>query len=338
LRIVDTEVQRYLQRFPYATGPDKEMNQRCVAVLPNAINLCMTTAEEPEIAAVGADARNEWQDRAIELLALFRSDSREIGKLVDEYGWKVAAIPSESRRILSIGCGDGSELAVMRSMFPEAEINAIDWECKIPLEVLHQLRVQFNEASFIDRLSIEMHNYDVIFSNHVLEHLYDPENTLHQLLNWLRPGGVLVSALPMDAAEEAPFSTQLAKVVKSQRKIAPIDLSWIDLGHPWKTNPSNLNYVLTTAGYTNIQLFQRAHHPSRFVPGDRAQLKRLKMVALLLDSMVLGVPRAVFRLWKDPSHQARKLFYAVESRLWFGRGRLKNLLSPEILCRAERPS
>ena len=42
--------------------------------------------------------------------------------------------------------------------------------------------------------------YDVIMSNHVLEHVRDVCGTLERLRQWLKPGGRIVLKLPIDDA------------------------------------------------------------------------------------------------------------------------------------------
>jgi 2-polyprenyl-3-methyl-5-hydroxy-6-metoxy-1,4-benzoquinol methylase len=338
VRIADPELQRYLQRYPFATGPNEELNKQSLAVFKDSAELHRSTEGEPGITAADETSDSAWVGRATELLRLCRPKQNVVSELLTEYTWKVRGIPAGARRILSIGCGDGCELAVIRAMFPDASIDAIDWECKVAPGVQERLQVKFEQASFIERLKSESRSYDAIFSNHVLEHMYDPETTLRGLLAWLSPGGALVSAMPLDGAPDAPFAEAVAQALRTPYNVSPIDLSWIDLGHPWKASPISLRQILSAAGYQNIRLFERPQNLSRFIVGNAARLRQVKRLGLLCDAATFALPRAALRMWSWPPYIVRRVFFAAESRAWFSRGRLKNLLAPEILFRAERPA
>ncbi len=178
-----------MQRYPFATGPDEGLNRRCARELQTSLCLRNPPAQADRVRSSQVRLPAGWEDRSANLLQVLGRSPDQITGALSDYGWKVSAIPASAKRILSIGCGEGDELAVIRAAFPTAELHAIDWECKVSPAGLAALNVTFETANFLDRLEVEQRQYDAIFSNHVIEHLFDPDNTLRHLRNWLTPGG-----------------------------------------------------------------------------------------------------------------------------------------------------
>jgi SAM-dependent methyltransferase len=323
-----------VQRYPFATGPDEGLNRRCVDELQTSLILRNPPAQAGGVQNSQVTLPAGWEERSRELLQVLGRSPAEISGALSDYGWKVSAIPVSAERILSIGCGEGDELAVIRAAFPKAELHAIDWECKVSPAGLAALNVTFETANFLDRLEIEQREYDAIFSNHVIEHLFDPDTTLRQLRNWLTPGGALVSALPMDADPDRPFVGDMFDLLARPKAISGLDLDRVDLGHPWKTNLADLRHTLTSAGYSSVELFQRAEHLSRMCAGDRAANQRRRQRGELYRGLVFGPFRALLKFVPGAPYSIRKLLFAIEGRCWFGTARLKNLLAPEVLIQA----
>lgn len=278
-----------------------------------------------------------WQERSTELLRVLGRTAAQIPQLLSDYGWKISGIPADARRILSIGCGDGSELAVIRAAFPDVRIDAIDWECQVAPAGQIALNVTVETANFIEDLTRETRQYDAIFSNHVIEHLYHPDETLRDFRRWLAPGGALVSALPLDADPDRPFIESMLKLLQQEPPISALDLDRVDFGHPWKTNLADLRRTLQAAGYETVELFQRADHLSRFRRGTRAENLSARRRGELLCSAAFGLPRSLLKLIPGAPYPIRKSLFALESRCWFGHAQLKSLLAPEALFVANQP-
>ncbi len=197
--------------------------------------------------------------------------------------------------------------------------------------------VTYEIANFVDTVATESRQYDAIFSNHVIEHLFNPDETLRQLRQWLAPGGVLVSALPLDADPDRPFVGEMLQLISKRESVSLLELDRIDLGHPWKTNLADLLHTLGAAGYVDVKMFERPDHLSRLCPGDRDEIQQRRKTGEILCRAVFGPLRALLRLVPGAPFWTRKLQFALESRVWFGHHRLKNLLAPEVLLVAYRP-
>jgi len=94
--------------------------------------------------------------------------------------------------VLDFGCGNGGILRLIAQMVQQAEgleVNA----ASASIARAQQLTV----FSSFDALLHEP-RYDVIVSNHVLEHVRDVCSTLEKLRAHLKPGGRLVVKLPID--------------------------------------------------------------------------------------------------------------------------------------------
>jgi SAM-dependent methyltransferase len=176
------------------------------------------------------------------------------------------AVPHDAKWILSIGCGGGAELFFLRLRAPNAAIKAVDWSDTISPEFRDVDRVEFSVHDLTNLEDFPDRNFDVIFSNHVIEHMYDPDKVIPQIRKLLAPGGIFVSAMPLDGQGNVGFKDAILKLFKSQQKIGATDALILNCGHSWKTNFSDLNQTLNAAGFVHVDFFQREWSLLRF-PG-----------------------------------------------------------------------
>lgn len=103
-------------------------------------------------------------------------------------------------RVLDVGCGPGWLLNEMRRR---------GWEARgteRSTGALHHAREVLNldvRTQELDELVAEGVSYDAVVLWHVLEHMRDPSQTLHEIALLLRPGGVLMVAVPNFGSPEA---------------------------------------------------------------------------------------------------------------------------------------
>ncbi len=96
-------------------------------------------------------------------------------------------------KLLSVGCGNGIEIAVAlkRGWVPEGyEINTA-----IARELSKKFSVQIYSGKFTE-LNLKKNHYDCIYFNHVIEHLKEPRNYLERINEVLKPSGILYVAAP----------------------------------------------------------------------------------------------------------------------------------------------
>jgi 2-polyprenyl-3-methyl-5-hydroxy-6-metoxy-1,4-benzoquinol methylase len=110
----------------------------------------------------------------------------------------------ETDVVLDFGCGNGGILRLIEQMVEHAEGLEVN-PASASIARLQKLTV----FSSFDALAPEP-RYDVIVSNHVLEHVRDTCSTLEELRAHLKPGGRLVVKLPIDDAR-VPYQREWSR-------------------------------------------------------------------------------------------------------------------------------
>ncbi len=101
-------------------------------------------------------------------------------------------------RLLDLGCGDGNNLVWLRGY-----ANAI-YGCDYNAVRLARARARFPDAVLflgdILNLPVEDGAFDVVFFNHVIEHIHDDVAALATVERILAPGGVVILGTPNEGA------------------------------------------------------------------------------------------------------------------------------------------
>jgi SAM-dependent methyltransferase len=102
--------------------------------------------------------------------------------------------PVPGRAVADVGCGYHADLA--RALFGRAhELVLVDLHVDPALRLEPGVRVV--EGPLPGALGdLSSGALDVVLCNNVLEHLWEPELTLHEMRRLLRPGGVLIVNVP----------------------------------------------------------------------------------------------------------------------------------------------
>ena len=342
--VSDLEMQAYLQRYPFASGPQTEMNERCKRTISSGIYLRPPGLRANPVWLKPEEARlsSHEETRAHVLLDGIGIPAAEKPAYFDDFAWEVSFVPRETKSVLVIGCGHGIELIFLRAVLPEAHITAIDYASDDYNTMLPGLaeavKLTFLRGDIGRNLLTLTRQYDLIFSNHMLEHLYDPDSTLMILANLLMPGGQILSILPMVSQEGTPFWEKIRrfadrKAISPSAAIHPLEFVYFDAGHPWKTNPDDLMGTLVRSGFTDVRIYQREGHCSRPLQMTAERYRRRRQLLVWLNRLLIGSTRYVmmflFRRWMPKFLPS--LFFAVERRLPFGTNYIANLFSEEAL-------
>ena len=346
IRVTDPSLQAYLQRYPFASGPDETMNLRAGAVVSENIffrepgpevGTTLLSPEERQLPILESERARELLERVGMSAA-----EREVHR--NDFEWEANLVPRHAGNVLVIGCGDGIELLFLRAVLPEARITAIDYHDSLLPGIFDAVGMTFLEGDMHGHLQSLEPVYDLIFSNHTLEHLYDPDRTLAILASLLVSGGAMLSVLPMNGQPGSPYLQRAHQFIEKRSasadaRIPMLDLVYIELGHPWKTNPSDIFATLTRAGFEDVRIFQRRDHLCRPTRASRAELERKRKSLIFLNSAMIAPVHFMAKVLFPGGVplRLRKLIFAVERRLPFGTNRSANALSEEALFLCRKP-
>jgi|GEM_PF-1289061 len=115
---------------------------------------------------------------------------QKIAELVVKY-------TSESATVLDIGCGVGHILSEINRRNPNLKLFAADID-KTTLNIT-QNRTKIEKTIKIDSIENLFESdstYDAIVLSHVLEHTHNPLDNVKSMMGMLKPGGILVLAVP----------------------------------------------------------------------------------------------------------------------------------------------
>lgn len=113
----------------------------------------------------------------------------DLAKRVEKYNPKTIA---------DIGCGPGNSSAVLKNIFPNADIIGIDSS----ESMIERAKKEHSNIKFLMCSSEELTGtYDLLFSNACLQWIPDHENLIPQLMTKLTENGVLAVQIPMNLDE-----------------------------------------------------------------------------------------------------------------------------------------
>jgi SAM-dependent methyltransferase len=270
LSFQDEEQRAYMQAYPFLNGPRRAMNLRLLAQLPDAISIRQPAAgcEVERFSEEELRLRPEVEGRLRSLLAGAGCRSDEIASALKRLAWKVAEVPADARSILAIGCGDGLELIFLRAAAPHARISAVDWSDRLKPEIKKLTDTQFQSGNIIGYVEETVEKFDLIFSNHVIEHMYNPDEVLELLGARLEKDGIMLAALPLDGT----LASMWNDLDKSGASKSLLELGDFDLGHPWKTTAADAFETMLAAGFHHVRLIQKQGMINVTFPGEEKEL------------------------------------------------------------------
>lgn len=104
----------------------------------------------------------------------------------------------QPRTIADIGCGPGNSTAVLKSIFPDAQLIGIDSS----EGMIAKARSAHGDIEFsVCRAEDLAGNYDLLFSNACLQWIPEHETLIPKLMVRLNPGGAMAVQMPMNHDE-----------------------------------------------------------------------------------------------------------------------------------------
>ncbi|WP_337512819.1 methyltransferase domain-containing protein [Ruminococcus sp.] len=114
-----------------------------------------------------------------------------------------ARIPLEQpRKIIDIGCGPGNSTEVLRQRFPQADILGVDSSpemIRAAAQAHPEMRFQLCDAG--TELGTLDRDFDVVFSNACIQWIPNHPKLLREMMQLLRPGGILAVQIPINQKE-----------------------------------------------------------------------------------------------------------------------------------------
>jgi 2-polyprenyl-3-methyl-5-hydroxy-6-metoxy-1,4-benzoquinol methylase len=100
----------------------------------------------------------------------------------------------KNKKILDIGCYDGTFLSLINNENELYGIEASDYGCnKSKKRGINVLQFFFNDE---DRISFNDNFFDLIIAGEIIEHIYDTDFFLEEIYRLLKPGGCFLISTP----------------------------------------------------------------------------------------------------------------------------------------------
>jgi ubiquinone/menaquinone biosynthesis C-methylase UbiE len=154
--------------------------------------------------------------------------------------------PGKQIRLLEIGCSQGHLLDAVKG---DKQIVATGVD--LDVAALERARSKGHNVlkGTLDSLKFPDESFDVIVAIHIIEHLYNPIDTLAEINRVLSAGGILLSIVPC--------------VTHIKARIAGIKWKYYSPpGHLWYFSPKTFSLLLQKTGFVSIYLscfYNRAH-------------------------------------------------------------------------------
>jgi SAM-dependent methyltransferase len=339
LRVSDRALHAWIQQYPLFTGPDEDLNSACFRACVDGLELRdpgavrSLEALEPFL----LDSSDEIGDRAIAILKSIGVSHADAKRRLLTRAWKMCLVPQEASSALALGCGEGDEIAALRARLPRARIQGLDWVEKTLPGLLNATRAQFAHGDFNCLLAERKDSFDLVFSNHVLEHSFDPDGLLRAIHASLKPGGLMVSALPLDGESGNLVYRELLERVRRHHPLGRSDAMFLAAGHPYTTNVSELTRTMLDAGFNSVRVMYRPWRPTLFDDFDVADLRRRSLAHMKRYRVSHGVAHSILgaSLGDRTPLAIWRALAAIDSRSPFGLLRMLTHLSLEAVCVAK---
>jgi SAM-dependent methyltransferase len=191
----------------------------------------------------GAHGRSAYMEEATQADSSRPAHARRIDRLLRSH-------VSGGNTLMEIGCGPGFFLA---------EIRKLGWSVR-GLEISKYAAAHAREELDLDVVvgpieedTIPAQSFDVVFMGDVLEHLPAPRSSLVAIRTWLKPGGIVVIAIPSTLNL---LSAQLGMMLYRAR--ARSKTLRIPPYHLFEYIPRTLRGMLEASGFEVVRLRQSA--------------------------------------------------------------------------------
>ena len=259
--------------------------------------------------------------------------SRKKSDIFNEYVWKFQKIQdSRKLNILAIGCGFGIEIYFLNKFFKNSKITACNWINDLPKKLIFDKKINLQIQDINDYLEKNKNSFDLIFSNYVLEHMYDIGDTVKKIYHSLNFTGYTLNCIPLHN-----YNNYINKKLNliSKNNFDQFDMSIIDLGHPWKTNPDDIREKFKL--FDKVVIYGNKNQVVRYFNFNIKNWRYYLKIISFLNKYLYSVFILIFRLFYKISKLKIiiKLFYKIEKKLFFSNYKVQNFV-PSVLILAKK--
>lgn len=137
----------------------------------------------------------------------------------------VASIPKENCTILDVGCGKNS--LFLKSVKPNSSIYGVDvgfFEQSNESKALYEKLIICESKSFAQSIQNIDRDFDIIISNHNIEHCEDPQSTFSAMVDRTKVGGSIFFATPSLCSVDFPSRGGVLNFYDDPTHVSPVDL------------------------------------------------------------------------------------------------------------------
>ncbi len=259
--------------------------------------------------------------------------NRTKSDIMKEYAWKFQKVQNDEKlNILAIGCGFGIEIYFLSKFFKNSKITACNWIDDLPKKLIIDKKINLEVQDINDYLKKNTNSFDFIFSNYVLEHMYDIDDSLKNIYESLKPNGSTLNCIPLHTYNEY-INDRLKNI--SINNFDQFDMSIIDLGHPWKSDPDDVKEKFKL--FDKVDIYGNKNQVVRYfdysIKNWHYYLKMISFLNKYFYSFLTINLRLLYRFFKI--NFIIKVFYKIEKNLFFSNYKVQNFV-PSVLILASK--
>ncbi len=134
---------------------------------------------------------------------------------------------TNNQKVLSMGCGRGSDEKNIKTLFSKTDICSIDISLEMIKRAIHNLSPSRFSIAITEKAPFPDNSFDRIIAREVIEHVMDPALMLKEVSRILKPGGIAVittengKSLAPTNYFESNIKPRIAKIFKYNLKSLP---------------------------------------------------------------------------------------------------------------------
>ena len=137
----------------------------------------------------------------------------------------ISSIPKANCKILDIGCGKNS--IFLKSVKPNSSIYGVDvgfFEQTNESKSLYEKLIICESKDFVQSIQNIDRDFDIIISNHNIEHCEDPQSTFSAMVDKAKVGGSLFITTPSLSSVDFPSRGGGLNFYDDPTHVCPVDL------------------------------------------------------------------------------------------------------------------